>query len=285
MFFVFHSGKAKTDDKRVTLIGPEHLAELVMDAGLVGWLIRKVSLEHLRAAVRAQLNDLVRVNRTRADFLTKFEELIESYNAGSRNIDDLFKDLLALGRALSAEQQWHVREQLTEPELTVFDLLTRPGPDLNAEERDEVKRVARHLLERVRVALVLDWRQRAQARAQVRIAIEDALDDGLPRPSLRWTILTTARDRSPSRSSRRGEIQRTIAAMRTPKRSSRFRLDWLASGAAPGPRTSGCRCFLQTRASRSLSHSDRSEPGSFDHNPDPKGPPTRDRLVYVRLGS
>jgi len=44
-----------------------------------------------------------------------------------------------------------------------------------------VKNVARQLLRRVRVALVLDWRQRAQARAQVRIAIEDALDEGLPR--------------------------------------------------------------------------------------------------------
>jgi type I restriction enzyme R subunit len=142
---------------------------------------KNVELEQLRAAVRAQLNKLVSINRTRADFLTKFEELIESYNAGSRTIDDLFRDLLALSRALSDEQQRHVREQLTEEELTVFDLLTRPGPDLRPEERDEVKKVARHLLDRVRAALVLDWRQRAQARAQVRIAIEDTLDEGLPR--------------------------------------------------------------------------------------------------------
>ena len=81
-----------------------------------------------RAAVRAQLDTLIRVNPTRADYLAKFEALIESYNAGSRNIDDLFKELLALSRALSDEQQRHVREQLTEEELTVFDLLTRPGP-------------------------------------------------------------------------------------------------------------------------------------------------------------
>jgi hypothetical protein len=42
MFYVFHSGEAKTDDPRVTVIGPEKLAELVMDAGLVSWLIQKV---------------------------------------------------------------------------------------------------------------------------------------------------------------------------------------------------------------------------------------------------
>ena len=142
---------------------------------------KNVELEQLRAAVRKQLDTLVRANPTRADFLTKFEALIESYNAGSRNIDDLFKELLALSRSLSDEEQRHVREQLTEEELTVFDLLTRPGPDLAPAERDEVKKVARHLLQRVRGALVLNWRQKAQARAQVKLAIEDALDEGLPR--------------------------------------------------------------------------------------------------------
>lgn len=43
MFYVFHSGEAETDDERVTVIGPDKLAELVMDAGLISWLIRKVS--------------------------------------------------------------------------------------------------------------------------------------------------------------------------------------------------------------------------------------------------
>jgi hypothetical protein len=43
MFYVFHSGEANTDDERVTIINPERLAELVVGAGLVDWLIRKIS--------------------------------------------------------------------------------------------------------------------------------------------------------------------------------------------------------------------------------------------------
>jgi hypothetical protein len=43
MFYVYHSGEAITDDKRVTVIGPKELAELVFDAGLTSWLINKVS--------------------------------------------------------------------------------------------------------------------------------------------------------------------------------------------------------------------------------------------------
>ena len=43
MFYVFHSGKAQTNDERVNIVGPQKLAELVVEAGLVGWLIRKTS--------------------------------------------------------------------------------------------------------------------------------------------------------------------------------------------------------------------------------------------------
>jgi type I restriction enzyme R subunit len=69
---------------------------------------------------------------------------------------------------------------LSEEELTIFDILTRPGPELSTEEREEVKKVARQLLERLNELLVLGWRQKIQSRARVRIAIEDTLE-GLPR--------------------------------------------------------------------------------------------------------
>jgi len=143
---------------------------------------KNVELERLKAAIRAQLDKLIRQNRTRADYLAKFQELIDSYNAGSRSIDELFKELVAFSRALSEEEQRHVRENLSIEEQTVFDVLTRPGPDLTREEREEVKKVARALLQKLKEVVVLDWRQKAQARAQVRLAIEDALDTGLPTP-------------------------------------------------------------------------------------------------------
>ena len=138
-------------------------------------------LERLKAAVKAQLERMVRLNRTRADYLEKFEALIEAYNSGSRNIEEVFKALLTLTQTLTEEQERHVRENLSEEELTVFDILTRPGPELSAEERAEVKKVAHQLLERLNAVLVLGWRQKTQARAKVKIAIEDTLDDGLPR--------------------------------------------------------------------------------------------------------
>jgi type I restriction enzyme, R subunit len=142
---------------------------------------KNIDLEQLKAAIRAHLDKLIRLNRTRADYLTKFEELIESYNAGSRNIEDLFAELLALSRTLNDEQQRHVRERLSEEEPVVFDILTRPAPGLSSEERAEVKKVARELLDKLKQLLVINWRQKATARSQVKLAIEDLLDHGLPR--------------------------------------------------------------------------------------------------------
>ena len=62
---------------------------------------KNTDLEVLKAAIRAQLEKLIRLNKTRADFAEKFEELIESYNTGSRNIEELFEELLKLSRNLS----------------------------------------------------------------------------------------------------------------------------------------------------------------------------------------
>lgn len=142
---------------------------------------KNIDLEQLKAAIRAQLDKLVRVNRTRADYLAKFEELIESYNAGSRNIDELLKELLVLSRSLTDEQERHVRENLSQEELVVFDILTRPAPALSAEERAELKRIAKVLLLKLKDLLVLNWRQTVTARSRVQLAIEDLLDQGLPR--------------------------------------------------------------------------------------------------------
>ncbi len=137
---------------------------------------KNTDLEALKAAIHARLEKLVRLNRTRADFAGKFEALIESYNNGSRNIEQLFEELLKLSNTLDDEQERHVREHLTEEELVVFDILTRPAPELTTAERDEVKKIAKELLASLKSLLVLNWRQKSAARSTLKLAIEDTLD-------------------------------------------------------------------------------------------------------------
>ncbi|MCL6613093.1 MAG: type I restriction endonuclease subunit R [Firmicutes bacterium] len=143
---------------------------------------KRTLTEQLRAAVAAKLEKMVRLNKTRIELMEKFQKMIEEYNAGSKNVEWLFDELLAFVKRLKDEEQRAVREELSEEELTIFDLLTKPEINLTEKERNEVKKVARDLLETLkREKLVLDWRKRQETRAQVLVTIQDVLDKGLPR--------------------------------------------------------------------------------------------------------
>ncbi len=138
--------------------------------------------EKLRGAVNSKLRRMVQLNRSRTDYLEKFQRLIDEYNTGSLNVEIFFDKLVVLTQELNAEEQRHIAEQLTEEELAVFDLLTRPEMQLSEKEKDEVKKVARGLLETLKhEKLVLDWRKKQQERAKVLTAVRDILDRGLPR--------------------------------------------------------------------------------------------------------
>ena len=138
--------------------------------------------EKLKGSVAQKLMIMVRLNRTRMDYLERFQAMIDAYNDGSLNAEEFFHQLMAFARSLNEEEQRGVAEQLTEEELALFDLLTKPNIVLSNSDRQKVKATARELLTTLKEGkLVLDWRKRQQSRAEVRISIEEVLDKGLPR--------------------------------------------------------------------------------------------------------
>jgi type I restriction enzyme R subunit len=138
--------------------------------------------EKLKGTVAQKLMAMVRLNRTRMDYLERFQAMIDAYNAGSLNADEFFQQLMAFAQSLNEEEKRGVGEQLNEEELALFDLLTKPKIDMSDADRDKVKATARELLAALKAGkLVLDWRKRQQARAEVRVTIEKLLDQGLPR--------------------------------------------------------------------------------------------------------
>jgi type I restriction enzyme R subunit len=142
---------------------------------------KNMEARKLRALIERKLSSLIRLNPGRMDFLERFRKMIDEYNRGALSIEDLFEELVQLSQELNAEEQRHVREQLSEEELAVFDLLTRPGPDLDDAEEANVKSVCRELLAKLKTErLVLAWRERRTTRAAVRVEIEKMLDNGLP---------------------------------------------------------------------------------------------------------
>ncbi|MCH2271062.1 MAG: type I restriction endonuclease subunit R [SAR324 cluster bacterium] len=137
--------------------------------------------EKLKGTVGRKLMDMVRLNKTRMDFLEKYQSMIDAYNAGSLNAEEFFQQLIAFAQSLDEEEQRGLSEQLSEEELVLFDLLTKPEIEMNDADRDKVKTVARDLLNTLKAGkLVLDWRKRQQSRAEVQVTIEKLLDRGLP---------------------------------------------------------------------------------------------------------
>lgn len=141
---------------------------------------KKTKVQQLRAQVENKLASMVRQNPTRIDMLERFQAMIAEYNAGSASVEELFQQLMDFIRAMSDEDQRAAREALSDEELAIFDLLTKPEPKLTKSQAVEVKRIARTLLAKLKgEKLVLDWRLKENAKADVRQTIREEFD-GLP---------------------------------------------------------------------------------------------------------
>lgn len=143
---------------------------------------KNTELQKLKAKVEEVLNDMLAQNKTRTDYMERFEKMIAEYNSGSKNVDLIYRDLVDFAESLSDEQKRHIKESISEEELALFDILIKPEMELSDKEKLQVKKVARSLLEILKQEkLVLDWRKKQQARADVLYTIETVLDEELPR--------------------------------------------------------------------------------------------------------
>lgn len=142
---------------------------------------KNTAAARLQSSLEQRLARMIRENPSRIGFAEKLQEVIDRYNQGSKNIEEFFEELKKLAASLTEEEQRAVKEELTEEELAVFDLLTKPDPVLTKTQEAQVKKVVRELLTKLkRELLVLDWKQRQATRAAVEVAIQDTLDSGLP---------------------------------------------------------------------------------------------------------
>ena len=139
-----------------------------------------IEIEQLRAMIRRSLERLVPRNRSRMDFYEAFQRMIADYNAGATNAETVFAQLVDFAKQLNEEERRGIREQLDDEQLAILDILTRPSPKLTKAEREQVRRLARELLDTLKAeCLVLEWRSRQQTRAAVLVANE--LPRGKPR--------------------------------------------------------------------------------------------------------
>jgi len=138
---------------------------------------KRMLAEQLRKAIETRLQALYMINKSRVNYLDAFQKLIDEYNAGSMNVEEYYKRLIEFIEKLNNEEKRALKENLSEEELAIYDLLTNPPIKITQKDISLVKKTAHDLLERLKSEkLVLDWRKKQQARASVKLCIEEILE-------------------------------------------------------------------------------------------------------------
>jgi len=139
---------------------------------------KNAQAESLKNEVQSRIEEMVRKNRKREQFLTRLYKLLDSYNAGNEDVDELIEGLINLARQLDQEELRAATLGLSENELAIFDLLIRDN--LNEEENRAVQTASKELLERLKDRLVPGWRDFDPLRSGVKTTIEGVVYPFLP---------------------------------------------------------------------------------------------------------
>jgi type I restriction enzyme R subunit len=169
-----------TIEIKSNLPNPINIAEINFDA-LAEMLERtknpsRADVERLKGIADFKTQSLVNNNPTRINFQEKLNEIIEKYNLGAHTAEEFFEQLKMFIDELNDEDKRAAKEGLEEPELTIFDLLCQEVL-LSEKERNQVKTIAKQLLETLKEVLVIDWRKRQRTKARVQKTIDDILQN------------------------------------------------------------------------------------------------------------
>ena len=145
---------------------------------------KATALQDIRDIVEQKLADMLARNPMRMDYQVKYEGIIADYNSEKdrTTIEETFRRLVELVQSLDEEQARAARENLSDDELAMFDLLKRD--DLTKADRERVKQASRDMLNSIKARLAeLDrfW-EKEQTKGEVETLILDEIFEKLPSP-------------------------------------------------------------------------------------------------------
>jgi type I restriction enzyme, R subunit len=143
---------------------------------------KNIEITDLRAFIEAKLEQMLHRNVTRIDFAERYQKIVDRYNSGGSTTEIYFEELMNFGADLSAEEERHIREGLTEEELELFDLMKKEKMTKAEEQalKNAAQLLLKRLLEEKPTVLVQDWHRDQQSQVKVKSAIEKVLHKSLP---------------------------------------------------------------------------------------------------------
>ena len=145
---------------------------------------KNIQFEDLRQLMAIKLKQMLAVNKTRGNFLDNFQKVIDDYNSGSLSIEEAYKALLKQAKGLKEEEERAAKNDMTQQEMELFDLLKKKK--LTQKEEKEVKLAAKMLLQKLFDAknkiLIQEWHKEKTTQEMVRREIQKVLGQHLPDP-------------------------------------------------------------------------------------------------------
>jgi len=143
---------------------------------------KNLEIADLREHIDKKIEQMLRKNVTRSDFAERFRVIIDAYNAGGSQNDDFYERILKFMEELRAEEERHIKDELTEEELELFDLLRKDKLTIDEEKRVKLaaKELYATLLARKSELFIVGWQNDPQPKEKVRSAIVNCLNDSLP---------------------------------------------------------------------------------------------------------
>jgi type I restriction enzyme, R subunit len=146
---------------------------------------KNIQFADLRELMEKKLKLMIAQNKTRGSFLANFQKVIDDYNAGSLSIEYVYEELLVLLQAMSEEEKRAAKNEMTEQEQELFDLLKKEK--LTKTEEKSVKLAAKTLLEKLyyskNTILVQEWHKEKSTQEKVKWEIQQILGNLLPEPA------------------------------------------------------------------------------------------------------
>lgn len=137
----------------------------------------KTANDQLRDKAEKKAREMAGENSTRKDLVERLEALVSEYNSGTLDAEKFFEELKSFIERLKEEELRAAREGLTERELAIFDLLTRPSPKLTKAQEISVKAIAKSLLTKLQSEhLSAFWERHPETRAAVQSEIKVILN-------------------------------------------------------------------------------------------------------------
>ena len=143
---------------------------------------KATALQDIREILEAELAKMLAQNPARMDYHKRYEQIIAEYNRDKdqASIELTFAQLLDLEKSLDEEQRRAARENLSEEELALFDLLHKAN--LSKANREKVKNASIGLLANLQnlIAGIDHFTEKTQTQAEVKTSIRDFLHLELP---------------------------------------------------------------------------------------------------------